>query len=144
MTGRIPILPNPSHHLLDLICLHLCFSFHFLSSANRRVSLPEAFITADIVLSTLQSICEGLVVYPKVIASLIAKGLHSFMVTENIIMALVTKSSSGPNSNSNSNSKFGSTGDRRKAHKRIRVLSHRGTGGQGGRRAKRPRRADQK
>ena len=38
------------------------------------------------------------------------------MATENIIMALVTKSSSGANSNS--------TGDRQEAHERIRVLSH--------------------
>ena len=46
------------------------------------------------------------------------------MATENIIMALVTKSSSGANSNSNSNSSSNPTGDRQEAHERIRVLSH--------------------
>ena len=64
------------------------------SSANRRVSLPEAFLTADIVLSTLQNICEGLVVYPKVIAVRIAQELP-FMATGNIVMALVTKTAPG-------------------------------------------------
>ena len=35
-------------------------------SANRRLSLSEAFLTADIILTTLQNITEGMVVYPKV------------------------------------------------------------------------------
>lgn len=92
------------------------------SSANRRVSLPEAFLTADIVLSTLQNICEGLVVYPKVIASRIAQELP-FMATENIIMALVTKTSSSASAGIGSNNSS-ATGDRQEAHERIRVLSH--------------------
>ncbi|KAG8995127.1 adenylosuccinase ade13 [Tulasnella sp. JGI-2019a] len=75
-------------------------------SANRRVTIPEAFLTADIVLSTLQNISEGLVVYPQVIARRISEELP-FMATENIIMALV---------------KAG--GDRQEAHEQIRVLSH--------------------
>ncbi|KAF7364826.1 Adenylosuccinate lyase [Mycena venus] len=75
-------------------------------SANRRVTLPEAFLTADIVLSTLQNISEGLVVYPKVIARRIAQELP-FMATENVIMAIVKKG-----------------GDRQEAHEKIRVLSH--------------------
>ncbi|OJA14344.1 hypothetical protein AZE42_10673 [Rhizopogon vesiculosus] len=75
-------------------------------SANRRITLPEAFLTADIVLSTLQNVCEGLVVYPKVIARRIAQELP-FMATENIIMAIVKKG-----------------GDRQEAHEKIRVLSH--------------------
>ncbi|KAF8738558.1 hypothetical protein AX14_011040 [Amanita brunnescens Koide BX004] len=75
-------------------------------SANRRVSLPEAFLTADIVLSTLQNVSEGLVVYPKVIARRISQELP-FMATENIIMAMVKKG-----------------GDRQEAHEKIRVLSH--------------------
>ncbi|KAF7421114.1 adenylosuccinase ade13 [Pleurotus ostreatus] len=75
-------------------------------SANRRITIPEAFLTADIVLSTLQNISEGLVVYPKVIARRIAQELP-FMATENIIMALVKNG-----------------GDRQEAHEKIRVLSH--------------------
>ncbi|KAI9463517.1 adenylosuccinate lyase [Russula earlei] len=75
-------------------------------SANRRVTLPEAFLTADIVLTTLQNVSEGLVVYPRVIARRIAQELP-FMATENIIMALVKKG-----------------GDRQDAHEKIRVLSH--------------------
>ncbi|KAF8904294.1 L-Aspartase-like protein [Mucidula mucida] len=75
-------------------------------SANRRITLPEAFLTADIVLSTLQNISEGLVVYPKVIARRIAQELP-FMATENVIMAIVKKG-----------------GDRQEAHEKIRVLSH--------------------
>ncbi|KAL2100651.1 hypothetical protein ACEWY4_002412 [Coilia grayii] len=57
-------------------------------SANRRISLPESFLTADIILSTLQNISEGLVVYPKVIERHIRHELP-FMATENIIMAMV-------------------------------------------------------
>ena len=72
-------------------------------SANRRVTIPEAFLTADIVLSTLQNVSEGLVVYPKVIARRIAQELP-FMATENIIMAVV---------------KAG--GDRQEVHEKIRV-----------------------
>ncbi|KAG6861131.1 Phosphoribosylglycinamide formyltransferase [Termitomyces sp. Mi166 len=75
-------------------------------SANRRITLPEAFLTADIVLSTLQNVSEGLVVYPKVIAKRISQELP-FMATENVIMAMV---------------KAG--GDRQEAHEHIRVLSH--------------------
>uniref|UniRef100_A0A669F1I2 Adenylosuccinate lyase n=1 Tax=Oreochromis niloticus TaxID=8128 RepID=A0A669F1I2_ORENI len=54
-------------------------------SANRRTFLPESFLAADIILSTLQNITEGLVVYPKVIETRIHNDLP-FMATENIIM----------------------------------------------------------
>ncbi|XP_070612176.1 adenylosuccinate lyase [Erythrolamprus reginae] len=74
-------------------------------SANRRVCLPEAFLTADIILTTLQNISEGLVVYPKVIARHIEQELP-FMATENIIMAMV---------------KAG--GNRQECHEKLRVLS---------------------
>lgn len=74
-------------------------------SANRRISLGESFLTADIVLSILQNIVEGLVVYPKVIEKRIKQELP-FMATENIIMAMV---------------KAG--GNRQDCHEHIRVLS---------------------
>uniref|UniRef100_A0A8C3XFS9 Adenylosuccinate lyase n=1 Tax=Cyanoderma ruficeps TaxID=181631 RepID=A0A8C3XFS9_9PASS len=74
-------------------------------SANRRVCLAEAFLTADIILSTLQNVSEGLVVYPKVIERRIRQELP-FMATENIIMAMV---------------KAG--GNRQDCHEKIRVLS---------------------
>lgn len=74
-------------------------------SAIRRISLPEAFLTADIVLGILQNIAEGMVVYPKVIARRLREELP-FMATENIIMAMVQAG-----------------GDRQVCHERIRVLS---------------------
>lgn len=71
--------------------------------ANRRITLPEAFLTADVVLKTLQNVSEGLVVYPKVIERHILQELP-FMATENIIMAIVKRG-----------------GDRQVAHEKIRV-----------------------
>lgn len=75
-------------------------------SANRRITLAEAFLTADAILITLLNICQGLVVYPKVIARNIGQELP-FMATENIIMAMVQAG-----------------GDRQVCHEKIRVLSH--------------------
>lgn len=57
-------------------------------SAIRRLTLAEAFLSADTILMTLQNITEGLVVYPKVIARHVAQELP-FMSAENIIMAVV-------------------------------------------------------
>ena len=57
---------------------------------SRRVCLAEAFLTADIILSILQNISEGLVVYPKVIERRVKQELP-FMAAENFIMAMVKK-----------------------------------------------------
>ncbi len=57
-------------------------------SANRRITLAEAFLAADGVLETLLSVTSGLVVHPAVIARRIASELP-FMATENILMAMV-------------------------------------------------------
>lgn len=74
-------------------------------SANRRITLSEAFLSSDGVLMTLQNICEGLVVYPRVIERHVQQELP-FMASENIIMAMV---------------KAGA--DRQECHEQLRVLS---------------------
>jgi adenylosuccinate lyase len=74
-------------------------------SANRRITLAEAFLSADAVLQTMQNVFEGLVVNPKVIERRVNAELP-FMATENVIMAMVRKH-----------------GDRQVCHEKIRVLS---------------------
>lgn len=74
-------------------------------SANRRLTLSEAFLSTDAILLTLLNITQGMVVYPKIIQRYIDQELP-FMATENVIMAMV---------------KVG--GDRQICHERIRVLS---------------------
>ena len=57
-------------------------------SANRRLVIPEAFLAVDGILEILTNVLDGLVVYPRVIASHVAAELP-FMATENILMAAV-------------------------------------------------------
>ena len=57
-------------------------------SANRRITLAEAFLTADALLQTVLNIAQGLVVYPRVIERSIQMEVP-FMATENIILAMV-------------------------------------------------------
>jgi len=57
-------------------------------SAVRRISLPEAFLTADVILSTLVNIADGLHVWPAVIRSRLTLELP-FMATEVILMDCV-------------------------------------------------------
>ena len=74
-------------------------------SANKRISIPEAFLAVDGILDLYLNITYGLVVYPKVIESHLMKELP-FMATEMILMDAV---------------KAG--GDRQELHERIRVHS---------------------
>ena len=57
-------------------------------SANRRIVLGEAFLTADVILSLIANIADGIQVWPKVIAAHINAELP-FMATENILMEAV-------------------------------------------------------
>lgn len=74
-------------------------------SANRRLSLPQAFLAIDAVLILYRNIAESLVVYPKVIARRLAEELP-FMATEEILMAGVQAG-----------------GDRQHLHERVRIHS---------------------
>lgn len=74
-------------------------------SANKRISIPEAFLAVDGILDLYLNITDGLVVYPKVIESHLMKELP-FMATEMILMDAV---------------KAG--GDRQELHEQIRVHS---------------------
>ncbi|MBQ9708722.1 MAG: adenylosuccinate lyase [Firmicutes bacterium] len=57
-------------------------------SANKRISISEAFLATDGILELYMNISSGLVVYPKVIESRLMSELP-FMATENIMMDAV-------------------------------------------------------
>jgi len=54
-------------------------------SANKRISVPEAFLATDAILNLVMNVAAGLVVYPKVIEQHLRRELP-FMATENIMM----------------------------------------------------------
>ena len=74
-------------------------------SANKRLSLPQAFLAVDAILIIWKNILNGIVVYPKMIEKHIMAELP-FMSTEYIIMECVKNG-----------------GDRQELHERIRVHS---------------------
>ena len=59
-------------------------------SANKRISVAEAFLGVDAILNIMLNVCDGIVVYPKVIEQRVMKELP-FMATENIMMQAVKK-----------------------------------------------------
>ena len=59
-------------------------------SSNRRLSLPEAFLTADAILHIMLNVSSGLVVRPEMIRRNVARELP-FMTTEAILMAAVKR-----------------------------------------------------
>ena len=74
-------------------------------SANKRLSIPEAFLAIDGILDLCLNVVDGLVVYDKVIRKHMMAELP-FMATENIMMDAVKKG-----------------GDRQELHEKIRQLS---------------------
>jgi adenylosuccinate lyase len=71
-------------------------------SANRRLSIPDAFLATDGCLVLLENVAAGLVVNPEVIRKNLAEHLP-FMATETILMHAVARG-----------------GDRQRLHERIR------------------------
>lgn len=74
-------------------------------SANKRISVPEAFLSVDAILNIYENVASGLVVHEKVIEKHILEELP-FMASENIMMDAVKRG-----------------GDRQQLHERIRVHS---------------------
>ncbi|NCB41639.1 MAG: adenylosuccinate lyase [Clostridia bacterium] len=75
-------------------------------SANRRISIPEAFLGTDACLRLCINISSGFVVHPMMIRKHIDEEMP-FMATENILMEAVKRGA-----------------DRQELHEKIRVLSH--------------------
>ena len=74
-------------------------------SANKRISIPQAFLAVDSILDIMINVTSGLVVYEKMIERHISQELP-FMATENILMEAVKRG-----------------GDRQELHEKIRVYS---------------------
>ena len=74
-------------------------------SANKRISVSEAFLAVDSILNLYENVASNLVVHPKVIEKHIMEELP-FMATENILMDAVKKG-----------------GNRQELHERIRMHS---------------------
>ena len=74
-------------------------------SANKRISVPEAFLAVDAILNIYLNVASGLIVHPKVIEKHIMEELP-FMASENILMDAVLRG-----------------GDRQELHEEIRRMS---------------------
>jgi len=74
-------------------------------SANRRIAIPEAFLTADAIALIYDNIAAGLVVHEDVIAANVRREMP-FLMTENLMMEGVRRG-----------------GDRQVLHERVRIHS---------------------
>ena len=75
-------------------------------SANKRISVAEAFLAVDAILNIYMNVTEGLVVYDRVVTRRVMEKLP-FMATEDIMMESVKRG-----------------GNRQELHERLRVHSH--------------------
>jgi adenylosuccinate lyase len=74
-------------------------------SANKRIAVPEAYLTVDSILLIQHNVAAGLVVYPRMIRRRLMEELP-FMATENLMMRSVKRG-----------------GDRQELHERVRQHS---------------------
>lgn len=74
-------------------------------SANKRIAIPESYLTVDAILLILHNVAEGLVVYPQMIRRRLMSELP-FMATENLMMRAVRAG-----------------GDRQELHEKVRQHS---------------------
>ena len=74
-------------------------------SANKRISVAEAFLACDAILNIMINVTSGMVVYPKIVRRRVMAELP-FMATENIMMSAVKKG-----------------GNRQELHEKIRQYS---------------------
>ena len=75
-------------------------------SANKRLSVSEAFLAVDAILNIYINVSDGLVVYPKIVERRVMEKLP-YMATENIMMQAVKKGA-----------------NRQELHERLRTHSH--------------------
>lgn len=78
-------------------------------SANRRMALPEAFLTTDAILRIVHNLADGLVVFPAMVQANLQVELP-FMASEAILMEAVRRG-----------------GDRQEVHERLRIHSRAAT-----------------
>ena len=78
-------------------------------SANRRISIPEAFLAVDGILRIMQNVTKGLHVNEKIVARFVDEYLP-FIATENLLMLAVKRG-----------------GDRQRVHEIIRAASMKAT-----------------
>lgn len=79
-------------------------------SANRRLSIPDAYLTLDGALVLAENVSAGLIVHPAVVAKNLDEHLP-FMATETLLMQATAGG-----------------GDRQELHERIRVHAHAAAG----------------
>jgi adenylosuccinate lyase len=83
-------------------------------SANRRIAIPEAFLTTDAILVLLENVFSGLVVHSDVARRRLEAEIP-FLATENILMEAVRRG-----------------GDRQELHEKLRVLARAAAEGSAG------------